>query len=402
MRQRVAFCHIHKTAGTTISTYLRSNYPAEEVFPATGLQEVTQKQINQINDYAFIAGHFPLSFLRSFLASDWKIVTVLRDPMKRYVSHLAFNHQLRHGDSPNVPPLDIARLEDEVAAFSNFQTRFLGGWLSRDEWRYLVASRKAITYHVSGAWSQGAIESAYRVAKEELQQIDWILDNSRVQQGLQRVALDCNFWPFEDLPHSNKGDYRGVDETPGGEALRVIAREHNLIDVELYEAARNLFVQDLTEHEKTRLHATWMARYTSSRSCVVGADHGFLGTGWTGPYHSPDGNSFSWSDSSLVQDLYFPLTMAGRHEFELSIFLPDRRPGFSMSIELAGQRCEPIVQHADGDQMTFIFRPDLVISDVGRLQRVRILADCRSQVRPPGGLPNAGFIFNGAIARLLA
>jgi|GEM_PF-2031662 len=401
MRQRVAFCHIHKTAGTTISTYLRSNYPPEEVFPATGLQEVTQKQIDQINDYALIAGHFPLSFLRSFLASDWKIVTVLRDPVKRFVSHLAFDHQLRHGGSPHVPPLDIAGLEDEVAAFSNFQTRFLGGWLSRDEWRYLVASRKAITYHLSGAWHQGTIESASRVAMEELQQIDWILDDNRVLQGLQRVALDCHFWPFEYLPHSNKGDYLGVDETPGGEALRAIAPAHNLIDVELYEAARNLVVQDLMAHEIIRLNANWMARYTPSRSCVVAADHGFMGTGWTGPYHSLDGSAFRWSDSSLVQDLYFPLTIAGHHEFELSIFLPDCRPGFSISIEMAGQRCEPAVEQADGDQMTFIFRPDFVIGDVGRLQRVRILADCRSQVRPPGGLPNAGFISNGAIARLL-
>jgi len=400
-RKKIAFCHIHKTAGTTLSNYLHSNYPREEIFPVDRLDGLTQRLIDSINDYWLIVGHFPLSFLRAFLSSEWKIITVLRDPEARFVSHLAFNHQLAHVGAEVVPPMDLSQLSGDIEAFSDFQTKTLGAWLSRDEWRYLVATRKVHVHHKTTEWLRGGSAAALRIASEELARIDAVLWDQSLDGGLRRVAIDYGLWPVDELPVTNRGDYRGVQSDAARLVLHQIAAEQNLQDLSLCELARQHLVEPPTDAEWAAYHARWMGQYEPARSFVLAADHLWMGTGWVGPNFTADGNGFFWSVTTLAQFLYLPITTAGAYEMELALYLPKRKDGFLISMRLDGRLIEPISVQFPDDRVYVKFQFEREVKDVNRMTLVEFVSDCSTQIREPGGIPNAGFVMSAAIGRLL-
>lgn len=401
MRPKIAFCHIHKTAGTTVSQYLRGNYPPNEIFPVDGVHVVTQGLINKINDYSLILGHFPLSFLRAFLTSDWKIFTVLRDPLARFVSHIAYNHQLNQEASGERGDLRLDDYAQDITVFADFQTKFLGAWLSGAEWRYLVASRKISIYHFTDLWNRGGLPAAYRIATEELAQLDFVLDMSDVEGGLRRIAVDCQLWPFDTLPVDNKGRYTGSDAAMESGALEKLAVERNRFDARLLQEAKPHIATAPSPQEYAAYCARWMAQFEPSSVCIAASDHMFLGTGWYGPNHAADGAGFYWSKTNMDQHLYLPITEPGVYEIELSLYLPDRQPGFTIALTYEGNRTDPLTTNESGDLLYPVFRLPAPVLDVRRLQKIQIHSDCSTQNRKPkpGQLQDVGFVISGAMAR---
>lgn len=121
MGKRVVFHHVPKCAGTSVSRALRTRYfLSEESIAAPGTAAVMEKQYGKLDfsnledfnrirrfrvellhymmwkDVYFIGGHVPFNELAYDQFQGYKLITVLRDPVERFVSEYFYNYQRNH------------------------------------------------------------------------------------------------------------------------------------------------------------------------------------------------------------------------------------------------------------------------------------------------------------------
>lgn len=86
--QPLYFWHIPKTAGTSFNEWLASHFPAEELFVPHLLPGLRSHTAGDLHTKRLFRGHFG-SELPARLGAGFPIVTLLREPGARTVSHLA-------------------------------------------------------------------------------------------------------------------------------------------------------------------------------------------------------------------------------------------------------------------------------------------------------------------------
>lgn len=121
MGERVVFHHVPKCAGTSVSRSLRLRYfLSEESIAAPGTAAVMERQhgpldfsrledFNRIRtfrvellhylmwkDIYFIGGHVPFNSKAYDQFQGYKLITVLRDPVGRFISEYFYNFQREH------------------------------------------------------------------------------------------------------------------------------------------------------------------------------------------------------------------------------------------------------------------------------------------------------------------
>jgi hypothetical protein len=135
----VIFVHIPKTAGTTLTSVLESQY--EHVWATEGHQLDRHARLSreaERDGARAFAGHMPHG-LHALLKDTYAYVTLLRGPVERIVSH--YHAVLRHSDSPlhdelvsnGMGPADYVRRHSGRRWFNNGQARLLGGSWSDPE-----------------------------------------------------------------------------------------------------------------------------------------------------------------------------------------------------------------------------------------------------------------------------
>jgi len=126
---RVVFHHIPKCAGTSVSRALRIKYfLSEHSIAASGSSQVAEKQYHDDKlcqfkrldvtrklridllhyfmwkDYYYTGGHVPFnSVIYENFKSSYKFVTVLRDPVERYISEYFYNYNRDHQAKVDIP-----------------------------------------------------------------------------------------------------------------------------------------------------------------------------------------------------------------------------------------------------------------------------------------------------------
>jgi hypothetical protein len=86
------FWHIPKTAGSSLTNSLKSNFSEDLVCPAWVWSQLIQIPKKEINNYKYFGGHF-YSALPQILQKKLKTVTFIREPLARALSH--YNHIAR-------------------------------------------------------------------------------------------------------------------------------------------------------------------------------------------------------------------------------------------------------------------------------------------------------------------
>jgi hypothetical protein len=81
----VVFLHVPKTAGSSLTNMLLSQYPDERVYRQGGLATLSHLHPSEIDAYDLFCGHFDWSQLK-YVPRNAKIITVLRDPVERILS----------------------------------------------------------------------------------------------------------------------------------------------------------------------------------------------------------------------------------------------------------------------------------------------------------------------------
>jgi hypothetical protein len=139
----LAFVHIEKTAGTTLIHILRKNFFLRHMdvrpLSATGGRELTAGDMRicqRVNPFvASIAGHAVRTYSDlDTWRDDIRYITVLRDPIKRYLSQFQYwNAQLKKD-------VDFRTfLDDEKTA--NYQTRQIAGANDIEAAKRVIASK---------------------------------------------------------------------------------------------------------------------------------------------------------------------------------------------------------------------------------------------------------------------
>ena len=84
--------HLPKTAGTSLTHFLKSQFSEENICPVHTSGDLTKISEFARRKYKFYAGHFSFSDFDTDIGSI-DFITILRDPLQRVLSHYYFWQQ---------------------------------------------------------------------------------------------------------------------------------------------------------------------------------------------------------------------------------------------------------------------------------------------------------------------
>ncbi len=239
-RPPLFFLHIPKTAGVTLRTYLRNQYPASAVAPEAWEQlvDLTPEQRKQIR---LLQGHFPWC-LRDFLPGDVNVMTFMREPISRTISvlkHLSRDptfHPL-HAQCKGRSLSDMLQMMEVRNACANTQTALLSARSSLDETmefaKAFIASGSHMDYGSNEpgpdlALAQARLHDMAFIGLVEAFDIAVLMLADLFHLHPPTVALSMNTAPIEQ------------DTVISPEDMDIL-REINKLDIELYNSARTIF-----------------------------------------------------------------------------------------------------------------------------------------------------------------
>lgn len=127
-QNQLYFLHIPKTAGTTFRTFLEDHYHSDTICPYWLLPDILKLPPQKLNEYQLICGHYAYYIISKFYKKP-SIVTMLRDPIDRTVSHY---HHIKNTTDHWLHEKVLSMTLDEfledpigISEVLNFQTRFI-------------------------------------------------------------------------------------------------------------------------------------------------------------------------------------------------------------------------------------------------------------------------------------
>jgi hypothetical protein len=230
----LVFLHVPRTAGTTLSRFLRGKYRRAEIFPAySAAGETLAEQLQALREMSaagrdrinlVLAGHAEYG-QHEALSRPARYLSVLRDPVDRVVSSYRFLHD--HPKDPLYPEVvgQGMSLTDFVASpsakgINDWQTRCLAGvpW-SETEWTPAVFDR----------------------AKENVER-DFLLAGL-TERFPETVVLLSRLMGWRNNYYATLNTSKA--EARCSEEDRRLILEHNQLDLKLYDFASERLNQQL-------------------------------------------------------------------------------------------------------------------------------------------------------------
>jgi hypothetical protein len=228
MKRKYFFDHIYKAGGSSVDRAFAHWLDEDQVTP-TLVETATSAQARYA-DKAYITGHFTFSPGQWF-AADRYLLTLLRDPVDRIISHYYFsrNHVTLKGKDRAVALAKNLRIEEYVLCddpdvrnqIENFQTRHFApaAWDGAEE---LTPARQL------------------ELAKASLDRYDLVGVLQDIDDFFLALACDLDLPPLAETPHANATRQRAsISEVDA--ALRRRIESMNESDLELHDVARGLF-----------------------------------------------------------------------------------------------------------------------------------------------------------------
>jgi len=232
MNKTVMFLHIPKTAGTTITSFFREQYSADEVYLSgssgrthwEGSAEFANKSLDERQQYKYVAGHLEMNAFRG--VKNKFAFTFMRSPVKRMMS--LYNY-VRRTQSHHMHTL----VNDGRLGFGDFVARAPWDELRNGMTRRLCGVHKALP------------EYDERVLCTAIGNLDAMFDFVGIQESFdkslfllgQQLGVDFNQYLYTSKNVAPKAK-KSIDPAD----IRMIKR-HNCMDEALYEHAKKRFIK---------------------------------------------------------------------------------------------------------------------------------------------------------------
>jgi hypothetical protein len=243
----IAFVHIPKTAGGTVSSMFVAAYSKYGMHKAGNYlkgPDLAERKIAKADagwenwhrqGGRVTVGHMPYGLYRTYLPRNTCYMTFLREPVDRVLSHYyrhihrqnlgraGIQKKKRPGARAKADSIEQALVDMNLPQLNNLSTRFLCG---RDPFEELP-------------------DSALDDAKENLRTFEFVGIQERFEESL--VLLQRMFGlgglPYVDRHVSNEGARPRVDEI--SDEQRALIEERNRLDAELYRFGLGLFEESV-------------------------------------------------------------------------------------------------------------------------------------------------------------
>lgn len=249
----IYFLHIPKTSGTSFQLFLANAFGADNMAPFRAWEEVRSFS-GAASNWKVWSGHF--GGLLPFILPSWpRMVTILRDPVDRAVSHI---NQFRRKPYPDLPCKGMGVLEfcnhpKLRLALDNAQARYLAS-LSFAQMMRNIQNRDSYLTPVGflGAFfsmdqQYGLLDAAIRVVSE----IDMVGITEAHHQTLRLFAHKFNVPAPAEAYHAEKAkpsELKRADLSP--EELECL-QELTQIDQLVYDCAKKRFERECQQAKLT-------------------------------------------------------------------------------------------------------------------------------------------------------
>lgn len=351
---RVCFVHVPKTAGTTLIQVIEQHFDEGEIarwlYPVTVIEATPEF----FRTHRYFHGHVDYRLLRSRLAGPPVALTVLREPIDRFLSQYGNHRRVSKEQVPDVPAdqldafqritldeflLDPPPLVAPLAAnFQDLHAKLLVTEPEPHRWPELLPLLATGRY----VYPAPALESA----KQALADFAFVGLTERFQESLFLLAYTFGWLPWIEYRSLNVGA-----ERPRSEALprHLLDRlvELNRIDLELYDHGRRLFEtryermsQELlegygrAEHARLRLplppdvvldllerhhERRFVERHPAVPALALGFDAKISGRGWQTRERDAEHGVFRWSGPGRRASLDLPISPAADAWLKVSV-----------------------------------------------------------------------------------
>ena len=240
-RQKIVCMHIPKIAGMAMRYYLSAQYPSHQVCPITGWAELLGRE-DVLRSYHLVQGHFGYN-VRSLVADDTRTLIILRDPIMRTISllkHLQRDPEF-HPDYSLATGLNLNEMIQNpmlMGSQSNVQTRFLCASKDPTEIRTYLSS--GLLQNLSAGPGDVEDPPSLELAIQRLEAIDFIGLTETLGADISRIAEDMSYHMPRHFPVINEDPFQNHDRLVLSEGELETLREHNSLDIQIYEFAKKL------------------------------------------------------------------------------------------------------------------------------------------------------------------
>jgi hypothetical protein len=226
VRETLLFLHVPKAAGISLSQMIRRRYSRREIFhirwrrwsPVFSSYRGTPAEFCALPEwdrarFRLVLGHFNFR-LHEHIPGAASYVTVLRNPIERFLSQFAHANVLRRLQDANAKPLSLEEFCQSPERTDNLQARMLCG-----------EDNTAVTPELLLARAQENLQRWFRVVGTV----------ERMDETV--IALERTLgWPRLPDIHENASASRPRTREIGSKALAMV-EEVNRLDLELYRFA---------------------------------------------------------------------------------------------------------------------------------------------------------------------
>ena len=252
------FLHIPKTAGTSLSTFLETNYRTEKWLKAYDIEELLTFSPEEINSYQCFHGHFG-TLLFSLLNKPVTTITMLRAPVDHLISLIYFSKKWL-SESPEIDDnfsdeevkfnnlLQNRSLEEILDSpkfkiyLSNLQSRYLGCELNLDNVRNAPLKFLEVLTQ-----QEKDMDMVVAKAKERLDQMAIVGITERFNDSCDLICDFLNIKPPKIYPQLNvtPKQYKVKTSDEISPELANKIREINKYDIEVYEYGKKIFERQM-------------------------------------------------------------------------------------------------------------------------------------------------------------
>jgi hypothetical protein len=253
-RGSLFFMHIPKTAGMSMRLYLSEQYRPDEICKAERWQDFLGHE-QDLRSFRLVRGHFRYN-LRDLVAEDARMLVVMREPLRRTVSALRHlrrdpNFHQSYAMAKDLTLPDMIRHPEIMSYQRDVQARFLcasrpaaavSAWLEEQQSRNRDADA-----------GDPEKPPEFQLAADRLETIDFVGLTEDLGALLATMAEQMNYHPPLYFPFINENPAR-IDPLDGlAEEELQIVREHNKIDLQLYDFAKALIARRSFERSMRHL-----------------------------------------------------------------------------------------------------------------------------------------------------